>query len=86
MGAIMEKLGKKAKDKITGFEGIITAKCDYLYGCAQYMLTPEIDDKGLERKNAWFDEGRVEIVAEGIKPEEVQVEKNGCEYRDHPED
>ena len=31
-----EWLGKKAKDKVTGFEGIITAKVIYLYGCAQY--------------------------------------------------
>ena len=35
----MEKLGKKAKDKITGFEGIITAKCDYLWVCSVYADT-----------------------------------------------
>ncbi len=33
-----EWLGKKAKDKVTGFEGIITAKVIYLYGCANTAL------------------------------------------------
>lgn len=37
------KLGLKAKDKITGFEGIITARCEYLTGCNQYCLTPQAD-------------------------------------------
>ncbi len=29
----MINFGKRAKDKITGFEGIITGKADYMYGC-----------------------------------------------------
>lgn len=32
----MENSGKKVKDKITGFEGIVVAKCIYLTGCNQY--------------------------------------------------
>ena len=37
----MENLGKKAKDKITGFEGIIVGKIIYLFGCNQYGIAPK---------------------------------------------
>ena len=29
----MHNLGKRAKDKITGFEGVIIGKTTYLFGC-----------------------------------------------------
>lgn len=78
----MENLGKKAKDKITGFEGIITGKCFYLYGCAQYCLMPTVDKDGKKQEGNWFDEGRIKITGQGIEASEVKVEKNGCENRD----
>lgn len=72
----MDKLGKEAKDKITGFEGIITAKVIYLYGCNQYGISPKaVDGKILDTN--FFDEGRIEIIGSGVAPEEVKVEKNG---------
>lgn len=80
----MENFGKRAKDKITGFEGIITAKCLYMYGCAQYVLTPTCDKEGKRRDGEWFDEGRIEIIEDAINPESVQVEKGGSEFREHP--
>lgn len=39
-------MGKKGKDKITGFTGIVTGRSTWLYGCDQYLLTPEIDKEG----------------------------------------
>ena len=30
----MKNFGKKGKDKVTGLEGVITAKIFYMYGCA----------------------------------------------------
>ena len=36
------KLGIKAKDSITGFQGVITGKVSYLTGCDQYLLAPEV--------------------------------------------
>jgi hypothetical protein len=62
----MKKLGRIGKDKITGFQGIITAKCFYLYGCAQYYLIPSVDKEGKRRDGEWFDEGRIEIIDKGI--------------------
>jgi hypothetical protein len=73
----MIELGNKAKDKITGFEGVLTARSQYITGCDQYAITAESEKKGQEPVICWFDEGRIEILAESIAPEDVQGEKNG---------
>ncbi len=80
----MENLGKQGKDKITGFVGIVTAKCYHLYGCAQYSLTPAVDKDGKSQDIKWIDEGRLEIIGEGVDPKSVQSDVNGCENQDHP--
>ena len=79
----MDKLGKEAKDKVTGFQGIIIGKCNYLFGCNQYGISPKCKD-GKIGETAWFDEGRIQILGPGISPEEVKVEKNGGLNRDCP--
>ena len=79
----MLELGQKAKDKITGFEGVITGRAQYLYGCDQYCIVPPAKD-GQIKDGQWFDEGRIEITGRGILPEEVQVEKPGGPQRDFP--
>ena len=38
--------GKKGRDIITKFEGIITCKISYLTGCDQYGLTPDFIFEG----------------------------------------
>ncbi len=79
------KLGQKAKDVITGFEGIIIGKCDYLYGCSQYGLVTKLDKDGKKIDVEWFDEGRIRIIGKGVLPKSVIAEKNGAEVnRDHP--
>lgn len=72
----MVELGQKAKDKVTGFTGIIIGRCKYLYGCTQYGLVPESKD-GKTSEAVWFDEGRLIIVGRGILPKEVKAKKNG---------
>ena len=54
--------GMKAKDKITGFAGTITGLVEYISGCNQVLLTPEVDEKGNHREAHWFDEQRIEIL------------------------
>jgi hypothetical protein len=76
--------GKSAKDKITGFQGKIVYRMEYMYGCNQYALSPEIDKDGKIRDMEQFDEGRIEIIGEGIKPEDVQAHKRGGINRDAP--
>jgi len=77
-GKYNEFMGKEAKDKVTGFTGIITGRTQWLYGCDQYCITPKVKDEKMG-DTSWFDEGRIEIIGSGINPDEVQVEKNGCD-------
>jgi hypothetical protein len=79
----MFTLGQKAKDKITGFEGILVARVSYLYGCDQYGITPPATD-GKCGDSQYFDEGRIEITGRGVLPEEVMGDKNGGLNRDCP--
>jgi hypothetical protein len=72
----MIELGKKGKDKISGLEGIITGRATYMYGCDQYCIVPLAKDNA-PSEGFWYDEGRIEVIDEGIKPEEVQVERKG---------
>jgi hypothetical protein len=77
--------GLEAEDKVTGFKGIITARIDFLYGCAQYGLTPKVNDKGETKSVEYFDEGRISLTdGPGIDPADVQVKKPGGDNRDAP--
>lgn len=77
------QLGKEGRDKITGFQGIITARVEYLTGCDQYCLTPKVQD-GKIMEGHYFDGGRIEIVGQGVLPSSVQTEENGGPNRDAP--
>lgn len=80
----MENLGKKARDKVTGFQGVIIGKCYYLTGCNQYGITPHVIDNKVG-DTQWFDEKRVEVISEGVQAEEVaDVSNPGGPNRDQP--
>ena len=53
------KLGKKYTDKISGFEGIATARTEYMTGCARVCLEAML---GNDIKEFWFDETRLKDV------------------------
>jgi hypothetical protein len=80
----MLEIGKKAKDKVTGFEGIIIGRIEYLTGCDQYGLVPEYKGSGELPKSEWFDVGRLEIIGDGITATQVQSAKPGGPNRDAP--
>lgn len=61
------ELGVKAKDKITGFTGIVTGKASYLTGCDQYLVQPKCKEDGEMTDGRWFDEQRLEIVPDTQK-------------------
>lgn len=61
----MEKLGKLAKDKLTGFSGVITSKHVYLHGNTSYGIEKVADPTNGELKDPkkeFFEEGRIEIL------------------------
>lgn len=71
-------LGKLARDKVTGFEGIVVGHAKHLTGCDTYGLQPKVDSDGKVQDAQWFDEGRIEILGDGIAPASVQAVKNGA--------
>jgi len=70
-------LGKLGRDKVTGFEGIITAIARELYRGDSYFLTSKVKDG--ECQVGRFDKDRVEIIGDGIESSEVQADKPGGE-------
>lgn len=57
-----ELLGKPAKDKVTGFSGVITSVCFDLYGCIQAVITPSTNKTGEIQDGNWFDVARIEVT------------------------
>lgn len=63
----MDIFGKKAKDRITGFEGIIVAKTIYDTGCVHYAIKSQELHDGKPIDAHWFDDVHVELVSDGIE-------------------
>jgi len=80
----MENLGKLAKDKITGFEGVVTSKHIYLTGCNQYGVQPKVNKEGKIPEREYFDEFRLEFLEQHVTKEDVTGDVNGCDFREHP--
>ena len=74
---MMIDLGRKGRDKITGFEGIITARHTYITGCDQYTISGALKPDGELGENYAFDEGRIEITGEGVQVGNVQSKTKG---------
>jgi hypothetical protein len=55
------ELGCIARDVATGFQGVVTARCDYLAGYVQYQLETYGDPSELP-KTTWIESGRLMFV------------------------
>ncbi len=55
-------LGKKAKDIVTGVEGVVTSVSFDLYGCIQATLNRGINEKNEPYEQYWMDVCRLEIL------------------------
>ena len=62
----MITLGCKAKDRVTGYEGIVTSRCEYLSGRITYGITPHVLKDGSLKNTEWFDEANIEYIDLGI--------------------
>jgi hypothetical protein len=69
------QLGQKAKDVITGFEGVVIGIVAYLTGCKQALIVPRIGKDGKRREGEWFDVDRLEVVQ--VKPVALPLTSNG---------
>lgn len=60
--AHIDIMGKRAKDKVSGFEGIISSVSFDLYGCIQVAISPPVDKDGKLHPGHWLDIHRLEIT------------------------
>ncbi len=61
-----EIMGKMVKDKITGYEGIVVARTEWLYGCIRLTVQAKELEKGVPVENRCFDEPQIEVIGDGI--------------------
>lgn len=52
-------LGKKVKDRVTGYTGVVTSVSFDLYGCVQALVTPSATDGKEPYQSFWFDVKRL---------------------------
>ncbi len=56
-------LGDRVKCRLTGFEGIVTARTEWLYGCVRWGVQSEkLSDKGLTMEPLWFDDDQLTVT------------------------
>ena len=59
------KLGDTARDKITGFQGIVMCHTKWLTGCDVFGIAPRVMDGGKPQEMQHFDVERVDVVERG---------------------
>lgn len=61
-----EILGMRYVDKITRFEGVAIGYVQYITGCNQVLLAPQVGEDGAWKESQWIDEQR--LVAQSHRP------------------
>ena len=56
-------LGSTVRDTISGLEGVVTGRSEYLYTTPQVLLTPKTVNEGVPVAGTWLDEKRVTITS-----------------------
>jgi hypothetical protein len=71
-------LGDKVRDKITGFEGIVTGHCSYISGCDQISVQPQMKKGDTDRPTGmWIDIDCCEVIeAEAVPVASVRAPQN----------
>lgn len=57
----LQLLGLKVKDRVTGFEGVVTSVSFDLYGCIQATVHLGLGSDGKISDQAWFDVNRLAV-------------------------
>ena len=69
------ELGKRYRDKVSGFEGVAVGVSSWLTGCNTVGLQPGTDKDGKLPSLTWLDEIRLELV-EGEPAKEIETKGN----------
>ncbi len=60
-------LGQRARDRVTGVEGVVTSICFDLYGCVMAIVTPPAQN-GKRVDGEWYDVKRIEVTGSAVMP------------------
>jgi hypothetical protein len=60
------QLGDRVKDRVTGFQGIVVARSEYLHGCRRVGVQSEKLEEGKPTEAQWFDEPQVDVVKPAV--------------------
>ena len=59
-------LGDRVRDKISGFEGIITSHAQHLTGCDRFWVAPKVGADNKPTDGIWVDVDMLEIVEPNV--------------------
>ena len=62
MTIFKHRLGDRAKCRLTGFEGIIISRCEFITGCNRYALQPTSLIDGKIQEAVYFDEEMITVI------------------------
>lgn len=68
-------LGDKVRDVVTHFEGITVSRVEYLTGCVQFGVSPQVGADGKIGDTQYFDDARLEAIGGGVA--EVIAQRSG---------
>lgn len=60
------ELGVQARDKVTGYTGIVVGRTEWLYGCFRYTVQSQELKDGKPVEPMGFDEDALEVVGASI--------------------
>jgi hypothetical protein len=61
------QLGARVRDRVTGLEGVIVARVEWLYGCRRYTVQPAGVKDGKPFDTIGFDEDALDVLSPGIE-------------------
>jgi hypothetical protein len=82
------ELGDRIRDRVSGIEGIATARTEWLFGCVRFILQPQGEKKdwGTPHEGFSVDEPQLELVEKAVvaPPKKVEpVERSYGPRADH---
>lgn len=58
------KNGQKVRERLSGFEGTITAEIEYMNGCIRYQIQPRLLVDGTYQDSVIIDEQQLDLLVE----------------------
>lgn len=80
------EMGLKAVDIITGFEGVIIGRSQWLTGCNTYGLRPKMSKDGKLPESQFFDEAQITVTGKPLKLGETVKKKDPVQDNGGPQE